>query len=246
MAERTAADFSVRLNGHAAIVTGGGAELGRACALSLARAGAAVVVGDVNPDSADETALRITEAGGRALALHADVSNRFQASALIEGARDAFGRITLLVNAASIFRSGPLDRLDEWDWRRVIDVNLTGAFFMTQLLGRVMADEEGGAIVNLASFAGAGRTLPDGVSYTASKAGLLGLTQQAARELAPRGVRVNAVCPGAVSDYPPHGPENALGRPASDDDIAAAVLFLLSDGARFITGQALHVDGLAL
>jgi len=249
VASEPTAQFHVNLNNHAAIVTGGGTEIGRACALALARSGAAVCVNDLNPDSADSVAAEIQAAGGRAAAWQADISNRFQAAAMIENARDTFGRITILINAASVFRDGPFNKLDEWDWRRILDVNLTGAFFCTQLIGRVMADEGGGSIVNIASNAGHGRTLPDGISYVASKAGLIGLTQQSARELAPQHIRVNAVCPGNLE--PTYGasgesPQNMLARRGTDEEVAQVVLFLCSDAARFITGQAIDVDGGAL
>lgn len=236
------APFQFNFAGHAAIVTGAGDGVGKAVALALAASGAAVVVNDLNPDRADTVAEQITHAGGRALAWQGDVANRFQVAALIENARDAFGRITLLVNAAGVYKTGALEKLDEWDWRRVLDVNLTGAFFCTQLIGRVMADEGGGAIVNIGSIAGNGATLPNGIAYVSSKAGLIGLTQQSARELAPRGIRVNAVCPANLEEDAVPA-ESALGRPGTVDEVAAAVMFLCSDAARFITGQAIHVDG---
>ncbi|MBZ0288983.1 MAG: SDR family oxidoreductase [Anaerolineae bacterium] len=240
--------FSVNLSGQAALVTGAGADTGRATALALAASGAAVVVNDINPDRAERVTAEIAAAGGRALAWQADVSNRFQVGSLIEGARDAFGRIHILVNAAGARKLGPASRLDEWDWRRLLDVNLTGAFFCAQLIGRVMADEGGGVIVNIASAAGHPNPLPDGVGYVASKAGLVGMTRQLAREYAPQGIRVNAVCPGNI-DVPIEPPEqvkipaNAQARWGSPDDVASVVLFLCSDAARFITGQSINVDG---
>ena len=246
--------FAVNLTGQAAIVTGAGADSGRAIALALAASGAAVVVNDLNPDRADAVAAEITAAGGRALAWQADVSNRFQVGSLIEGGRDAFGRIHILINAAGAMKLGPASQLDEWDWRRLLDVNLTGAFFCAQLVGRVMAEEGGGVIVNFASSAGHPNPLPDGVGYVASKTGLVGMTQQLAREYAPLGIRVNAVCPGNIADpYPPNPlppnsgeagvPNNAQGRWGTAEDVAGVALFLCSDAARFITGQAINVDG---
>lgn len=240
--------FSVNLSGQAAIVTGAGADTGRAIALVLAASGAAVTVNDINPDRAEKVAAEIVAAGGRALAWQADVSNRFQVGSLIEGARDAFGRIHILINAAGAHKLGPASKLDEWDWRRLLDVNLTGAFFCSQLIGRVMADEGGGVIVNLASSAGHPNPLPDGVGYVASKAGLVGMTKQIAREYAPQNIRVNAVCPGNIedpvlADQQTSAPANAQARWGSADEVASVVLFLCSDAARFITGQSINVDG---
>ncbi len=238
------APFTVDFSGQTAIVTGAGEGVGRAVALALGAAGAAVVVNDLNPDRADTVAEQIQAGGGRALAWQADVANRFQVASIIENARDTFGRITILVNAAGVLKLGALAGLDEWDWRRVVDVNLTGAFFCTQLLGRVMAEEGGGSIVNICSIAGHPETQAEGISYVTTKAGLIGMTKQSARELAPSGIRVNAVCPGnlnvdsALSALPP-----ALGRMGTPEEVAAVVLFLCSDAARFITGQAINVDG---
>lgn len=241
--------FSVNLSGQNALVTGAGADTGRAIALALAASGATVTVNDLNPDRAETVAQEIIGLGGRAIAWQADVSNRFQVGSLIEGARDAFGRIHILINAAGAHKLGPASKLDEWDWRRLLDVNLTGAFFCSQLVGRVMADEGGGVIVNIASSAGHPNPLPDGVGYVASKAGLIGMTKQIAREYAPQNIRVNAVCPGNIEDpfsEPAEKksiPANAQGRWGTPDEVAAVTLFLCSDAARFITGQAINVDG---
>jgi NAD(P)-dependent dehydrogenase (short-subunit alcohol dehydrogenase family) len=128
----------------------------------------------------------------------------------------------------------------------LLEVNLTGAFFCSQLMGRVMAEEGGGVIVNLASTAGHPAPLETGAAYVASKSGLVGLTKQCAREFAPLGIRVNAVCPGNILDDTPGGealPNNAQRRYGSPEEVADVVLFLCSDAARFISGQAINVDG---
>lgn len=239
-------DFNVRLAGQAAIVTGAANGIGRAVALALAAAGAAVCVNDINPDRIETVAEEIVQAGGCALAFHGDISNRFQAAALIETAREAFGRIHILVNAAGVYRAEPLLKIDEWDWRRQIEVNISGAFFCTQLLGRVMSEEGGGRIINIASTAGRVGTNTEASAYVTSKAGLIGLTKQSARELAAHHIRVNAVCPAYVDepDMPHYDPPpNALKRMGAPEEVAQVVLFLCSDAASFITGQALNVDG---
>jgi len=238
------AHFTADFTGHSVIVTGAGSGIGEAIAMAFAQAGAKVLVNDLNPDRTERITEAIKAAGGEASPFQGDISNRFQAAALIETARDVFGTVNLFVNAAGIYKGEPIARIDEWDWRRQIEVNLTGAFFCTQLMGRVMADEGGGVIVHLASTAGHTHTLPLGAGYVASKAGLIALTAQAARELAPVGVRVNAICAGSISEPDmPTEPHNMLNRMGEPEDIANAVLFLCSDAARFITGQTLVVDG---
>lgn len=226
-------DFAPR----AAIVTGGGAGVGRAIAVALAKAGTSVCIVDVNPDRCDRVLEELHAAGAQATAFHGDVSNRFQASAAIELTRETFGRVDFLINAAGVFKGGEMLLLDEWDWRRVMDINLNGAFFMAQLLGRVMADAGGGAILNIGSVG----ARAEGVSYVASKAGVVGLTQQLAYELAKYHIRCNALSLGAVGeeDMPASGSDVK----GSLDDAANAALFLLSDAARFITGQVLTIDG---
>ena len=239
-------NFVVDFTGKTAIVTGAGSGIGRAVAEALARSGASLALNDLNPDRIETITDAINADGGTAIGFHGDISNRFQVSALIERARDAYGRINFLVNTAGIYKSEEMAGMDEWDWRRQIEVNLTGAFFCTQLMSRVMADEGGGVIVNLASTAGHPNPIEAGVGYVSSKSGLIGLTKQSARELASKNVRVNAVCPAYIDtpDMPTiDNPQNALQRLGKPDDIANVILFLLSDAAQFITGQAINVDG---
>lgn len=236
----------VDLSGQCALVTGAGAGVARAVALALAAAGASVVVNDQNPDRVDEVVDEIIAAGGQAIGVQGDITNRFQVAALIERARDEYGRVHLFVNGAGVYRADPLMTLDEWDWRRQIEVNIIGAFFCVQLISRVMADEGGGVILNLSSTAGNPDTLPQGIGYVTGKAGMVAMTRQAARELAPAGIRVNALCIGNVAenDMPVMLPlTNALQRVGTTEEAAQAALFLLSDAASFITGQALTVDG---
>jgi NAD(P)-dependent dehydrogenase (short-subunit alcohol dehydrogenase family) len=236
--------FQVNLQDHVAIVTGAGGDVGKAIAHALANAGASVCVNDMNPDRAASVAAEIQNQSGTAFDFQGDVSNRYQVAAMIEETRSQFSKVTLLVNAAGGYKADPLLKFDEWDWRKQLDVLLTGTLFCTQLVGRVMTDEGGGVIVNVASSA-AHRTLEGGAVYVAAKAGVIALTRQSARELAPGQIRVNAVCPGNLADdytSPPPQP-NMLGRAGTFDEVADVVLFLVSDAARFITGQAIDVDG---
>lgn len=238
-------NFKVDLTGKRALVTGAGAGVGRAIALALAESGAWVFCNDLNPDRAETIAQEIIESGGKAVGWQADVSNKLMVGPLIEAMRDEFERVDIVINAAGVEKRSTLIKLDEWDWRRVLDVNLNGTFFVTQLAGRVMADEGGGVIINIASTAGHALPRAESAAYAASKAGIIGLTKEAAREFASYQIRVNAVCPANIEDDSPvenvsYIPQKRMGTP---QEVANVVLFLCSDAASYITGQAIHVDG---
>jgi 3-oxoacyl-[acyl-carrier protein] reductase len=244
--------MSTGLSGKVALVTGAGRGIGRAIASGLARAGATVAVNDINPDSCERVAGELAPASA---AFHADVSNKHAVQAMIDGVLERWERLDILVNNAGVEPHASLLTLDEWDWRRTIDVNLTGPFLCTQSAARVMKDTGGGGVVNIASIAGRAGGLRDRSAYVASKMGLVGLTKECARELAAYHIRVNAVCPGVIeTEMTAHLRQNEVqmkkwledipqGRLGTPDDVVGVVLFLCSDAATYITGQAINVDG---
>ncbi|MAU01847.1 MAG: hypothetical protein CL608_32320 [Anaerolineaceae bacterium] len=196
-------------NKHAkvAIVTGAGQGLGTVIAQTLAAVGVRVAVNDINPDRAARTAVSIREAGGEALAIAADVANKFQCAHLIETTRAEWGRLDILVNNAAIMPRSTIIKLDEWEWNRCLEVNLKGTFFMSQLCGRVMADENqdrgGGVIINIASTAGVNLPLENRAAYCASKAGVVGFARECAREYAQYDIRVHTLLPDEERPSPP-------------------------------------------
>jgi len=241
--------------GKVALITGAGRGIGRTIAQAFARAGARVAVNDLAPDSCDQTVDAIRQAGGTAESFHADVSKKMQIQAMIETVRQSLGEIEILVNNAGVEPHASLLTLDEWDWDRTLAVNLKGPFLLTQSVGRLMADAGGGCIVNIGSIAGRAQGLANRSAYVASKMGLIGLTREAARELAAHGIRVNAVCPGVIETEMTASlrqdeammarwladiPQGRLGTP---NEVAAVVLFLCSPAAGYLTGQAINVDG---
>ena len=232
------------LEGKRALVTGGSRGIGRAVALELGRAGADVVVG--YRSEGDQAEAVASEVGGRAV--QADVSDPEQAKALVEGAGD----IDVLVNNAGTTRDGVLARMLDEDWRTVLETNLSSTFYTCRAAARGMMKRRAGAIVNISSIVGVhgnwGQT-----NYAASKAGMIGFTKSLARELGSRGVRANVVAPGyvttALTDAIPEDARGTmlsntpLGRLGDPENVAAAVRFLVSDEASFITGEVLLVDG---
>ena len=240
------------LKGKKAIVTGGGRGIGKTIALSLARAGADVAVLEMDQAAADQTAEEIAGIGAQSLAVSVDVSDFNQVQAEVNKILDLWERIDIVVNNAGITRDGLLMRMSENDWDAVLNVNLKGAFNLCRAVSRTMMKQRSGSLINIASIIGmmgnAGQ-----VNYAASKGGLISLTKSLAREMAPRGVRVNAVAPGfiatAMTDKIPAELREKmiasipLGRMGKPEDVARTVLFLASPDSGYITGQVLVVDG---
>ena len=243
----------IDLSGKSAVVTGGSRGIGRAIALRLAEQGADLCFSfRGNQAAADETAAAITALGRRALPVQADVTDPAAAEALIKAATGEFGRIDILVNNAGITRDDLIMRMSTEAWREVLETNLFGAFYTLKAVTRPMLKARGGRIINITSVSGqAGQT--GQANYSAAKAGLIGLTKASARELASRGITVNAVAPGFVlteltQDLPSElqaqiTERTPLGRFGTPEDVSAAVCFLASDEAAYITGQVLAVDG---
>ena len=236
-----------RLTGKVAVVTGASRGIGRAIALRLAQEGAAVVINyNGSKERAQEVKTEIESAGGTAQIMQCDVADAASCDEMFQTIIKEFGRIDILVNNAGITRDGLLMKMTEEDFDAVIDTNLKGTFHCIRAVSRQMLRQRSGRIINLSSVSGvlgnAGQA-----NYSASKAGVIGLTKSAARELASRGITVNAIAEmtevlsekvkeGATAQIP-------LGKFGETEDIANAAAFLASDEARYITGQTLHIDG---
>lgn len=242
-----------RLEGKVALVTGASRGIGAAIAVRLASEGAAVAVNYSGSQTAAEAVVAgIEEAGGRALALKADVSDAAECAALVEATIGELGGLHIVVNNAGIARDGLFVRMSDSDWDDVIRTNLGGVFAVTRAATRHLMKQREGSIINISSVIGlvgnAGQA-----NYAAAKAGVIGLTKSLARELGSRGVRANAIAPGFIeTDMTADLREDlraaaragiAMDRFGDPSDIAAAVAFLASDDARYITGQVLAVDG---
>lgn len=241
------------LTGKTAIVTGGSRGIGRAIAVCLAAEGANVaVIYAGNTAAAEETLQAITDKGGNAISIQCDVANEDAVTAMVKQVKEQFGSVDILVNNAGITRDGLLMRMKTADWQAVLDTNLTGTFFCTKAVTKFMMKQRSGAIVNLTSVVGltgnAGQA-----NYAAAKSGIIGFTKSVAKELASRGIRANAVAPGCIDTDMTAVLSDAvkeemlktipLGRVAQPEEVAKAVLFLVSDCASYITGQVLNVDG---
>jgi len=238
--------------GKVSLVTGASQGIGQTIALDLAAEGATVLLLDVQKDKLEDVRRDIEGRGGKAAAYAADVSRLDQVTAVVDGALQAHGRIDHLINNAGITRDNLLLRMKEEEWDAVLAVNLKGTFNVTKAVLRSMVQRREGRIVSIASVAGimgnAGQT-----NYAASKAGIIGFTKSVAREVAGRGITANCVAPGfiatAMTDKLPDEVKKAfldmipLKRFGSAEDVARAVMFLLSDGAAYITGQVISVNG---
>jgi 3-oxoacyl-[acyl-carrier protein] reductase len=241
-----------QLENQIAVVTGAGRGIGRAIALKFAAEGAGVVCVSRTQENSEKVANEIAALGKKAWAFSVDVSDSAAVSAAAEKILADCGKVDILVNNAGVTRDGLLMRMSDEDWDTVLNTNLKGAFFFTKAFSRAFAKQRSGRIINISSVIGlignAGQS-----NYAASKAGLIGFTQSIARELAGRGVTVNAIAPGFIeTDMTSELNEELkanilkqipLGKFGAADDIANAALFLASSSARYVTGQVLTVDG---
>ena len=241
------------LDGKTALVTGASRGIGRAIALCLAAEGARVAINYAgNVKAAEEVKAAIEAAGGTAILCQADIADSAAAEAMVANVVKEFGTIDILVNNAGITRDTLLMRMKDEDFAKVLDTNLKGVFYCTKAISKLMMKKRSGRIVNMASVVGlvgnAGQT-----NYAAAKAGVIGFSKSAAKELASRGITVNVVAPGFIgTDMTAGLPESVkekmltdipLGRMGEPEDVASAVLFLASDQASYITGQVVNVDG---
>ncbi len=242
----------MKLAGKVALVTGAAQGIGKAIALLLAQNGADVVVSDINVEKANDTAREVKALGRKSVAMKVDVAKLDDVERMVEAILAQFGQIDILVNNAGIARDKLILRMTEEDWDAVLNINLKGTFNCTKAVVRHMSKQRSGKIVNIASVVGEMGNPGQG-NYAASKAGVIGFTKTIAREFAQRGINVNAIAPGYIetpmTDALPDKvkdelkrmiPMDRLGKP---EDVAEAVLFLVSESANYITGQVLNVNG---
>lgn len=252
-----------RFSGQAVVITGAATGIGAATAQRFASEGADVACLDINTVDNEATAHAVLAAGGDGLALRCDVRSRGDQEAAIAAAMDRWGRIDVLVACAGIYVGGPLPDVPPQRWADIVAVNLTGVMTSNSLVAPIMVGQRSGSIVNIASMA-AKTSWPNSAEYSATKSGVIGITRSAAMELGPHGVTVNAVCPGNTmtamveqvaveigESVGMTGPQwlamraedTALKRLAQPEEIAGVIAFLASADARYLTGQAIEVDG---
>jgi 3-oxoacyl-[acyl-carrier protein] reductase len=239
----------MKLKDRVAIVTGGGQGIGWAICCAFAADGARIVLADINQETGQQAVQELVAAGVEALAVRTDVSQAAEVEALVRQTLDRFGRVDILVNNAGLGLFRSVEACTEAEWDRVLAVNLKGPFLLSKAVMPVMKAQRRGAIVNMVSIAGKTGGVVAGAPYSVSKAGLECLTRSLARELAPYGVRVNAIAPGIIdtplaANHPPSFIEAIpLGEKGRPEDVAACALFLASDDARHITGETIDVNG---
>lgn len=252
MSEQTTRRLIVDLKDQVAIVTGAARGLGQAIARDLATSGATVACIDVNEELLGETVESINSSGGKAAAFACDVTNSERVTEVVRAVAKEFGRLDILVNNAGVTRDNLAMRMKDEEWDLVLGINLRGTFLFTRAAAKPMSKGKRGRIINIASVSGMMGN-PGQVNYSASKAGVIGLTRTVSRELSKRNVTVNAVAPGFIDTdmaaklgeelIEQIKGETPLGRLGSPQDVADAVLFLASEAASFITGHVLVVDG---
>ncbi len=245
--------FEPTFSNQVAIVTGAGQGMGMAIARQFAKKGAAVVINDINDVKARRVAEKLSEKGYRALGLRADVTEEHQIASMVEETIDYYGTVSILVNSAGILYPTRVDHVTKSEWDHVLDVNLNGPFVCSKAVLPIMKKRKYGRIINLSSSAGRSVSTLGGIHYTASKAGVLGLTRAMAKEVAPFGITVNAVCPGLIDTemvrlectaeqiaaYETNFPISRLGTP---DEVAQLVFFLVANSP-YITGAAIDING---
>lgn len=242
------------LQGKVAIVTGGGRGIGRGIAERLAKAGAEIIIADIDISKAKKTAERLAKKGKNSLAIQADISRERAINFLIRKSLEKFGKVDILINNAGIMYRTRLQNISLEEWESTLKVNLTGPFLLIKAVLPIMKKNGSGRIVNISSSAGRSVSTLGGAHYTASKAGLLGLTRAAAKELASHGITVNAVCPGLIDtpmvrkttkkaelkSFINSFPIQRLGLP---EEIGDLVVFLCSERASYITGASIDING---
>ena len=242
-----------KLSNQVAVVTGAGQGMGAATAACLAHEGAVVIVSDINESKAAGVAEEINNSGGRATPVKIDVTKEDEVASMVERAIDNYGTVSILVNNAGILYPTRIDHVTKAEWDQVLDVNMNGTFLCSKAVLQTMKEKRYGRIVNMSSSAGRSVSTLGGIHYTAAKAGVLGLTRAMAKEVAPFGITVNAVCPGLIDtemvrlectperiqSYEESFPISRLGTP---EEVAQLILFLVTD-SKYITGASIDING---